>query len=81
MYKIINKVIKDCIICNQNKKIIIVKPNIVHIIPKRPKYEYQINLTEVPEKLSKSENKIYILSIIDIFSKYGVCYYILNNKK
>ena len=50
----------------------------MHIIPKGPKYEYQIDLTEVPEKLPKSENKIYILSIIVTFSKYGGCY-ILNN--
>jgi len=57
-----------------------VKPNIVHIIPKGPKYEYQIDLTEAPKKLSKSDNKIYILSIVDTFSKYGGCY-ILNTKK
>ena len=56
-----------------------VKPNIVHIIPKGPNYEYQINLREVPENLSISENK-FKYYIIDTFSRYGVCYYILNNK-
>ena len=80
MYKLINQVIKDCIIYNQNKKNIFEKQNIVQIIPKGLKFEYKIDLTEVPEKLSKSENKIYIISIIDTFSKYGGCY-LLNNKK
>ena len=42
--------------------------------------EYQLDLTEISNKLSKSDNRIYILSIIDTFSKFGGCY-ILNNKK
>jgi hypothetical protein len=39
IYIKIKKEIKECIICNQNKKNIIKKPIIMQIIPKGPRYE------------------------------------------
>ena len=56
------------------------KPDIIQIVPKGPKYVYQIDLTEIPIKLQTDENAKYIISIIDTFSKFGYCY-ILNNKR
>ena len=43
----------------------------MQIIPKRPRYEYQVDLTDIPSKLKTDKYNTYILSIIDTFSKYG----------
>ena len=72
--------IKNCVICNRNRKNIFRKPAVLQIIPKLPEDIYQIDLTVLPVKLQTDDNAKYFLCIIDIFSKYGYCY-ILNNKR
>ena len=52
----------------------------MQIIPKGPRYEYQVDITDILSKLKTDKYNTYILSIIDTFSKYGGCY-LLNNKK
>ena len=74
------KFIIKLFISHKIEKNIFRKPNIIQIVPKGPKYVYQIDLTEILIKLQTDENAKYIISIIDTFSKFGYCY-ILNNKR
>ena len=39
-----------------------------------------MDLTEIPEKLKSDDNAIYLMSIIDKFSKFGYNFIIQNNK-
>lgn len=70
----------NCVVCIQNKKNNFKKPEVIQIIPNGPKDTYQIDLTEIPEEIRFEEGERYLLSIIDVFSKFGYNY-ILNTKK
>ena len=70
----------NCPICFQNKKAIFKKPSIIQIIPGGTKDCYQMELTEIPEKLKSDDNAIYLMSIIDQFSKFGYNFIIQNKK-
>ena len=72
--------IKKYSICSQNKKNIFKKLGIVQIIPGGPRDIYQMDLTNIPDKLKKDKEYRYLLTIIDTFSKYAYAY-LLNNKK
>ena len=41
----------------------------IQINPKAPKYEYQVDLADISKKLKTDNNIVYILCIIDSFSK------------
>ena len=43
----------------------------MQIIPKDTRECYQIDITEIPDKLRTDKNSKYLLSIIDTFSKFG----------
>ena len=57
IYSLGKGIIKNCVIYSQNRKNIFRKPNIIQIVPKGPKYVYQIDLTEIPIKLQTDENE------------------------
>ena len=50
------------------------------LIFNRPKDRYVIDLTYIPIDLMKNKNNIYLLNIIDHFSKYLISYLIYNKK-
>lgn len=72
--------IRNCIVCNQNRKNIFKKPSVVQIVPQGPKDCYQVDLTDIPSKLQTDDNEKYLLNIIDTFSKCAGSY-ILPNKR
>ena len=80
IYYICKIIIKDCIICNQNRKNLFRKPCAIQIIPKGLSDVYQLDITDIPLILQTDEYVKYLLSIIDTFSKYGYNY-IISNKK
>jgi hypothetical protein len=80
IYKLCKLFKSNCPICFQNKKAIFKKPSIIQIIPGGPKFFYQIDLTEIPEKLKSDDNAIYLMSILGQFSKFGYNFIIQNNK-
>ena len=66
--------IKQCLICTQIKKNIFKKPGIIQIISKAPKDIYQIDITIISEKLRDHDNTVYLLCIIEHFSKFANAY-------
>ena len=80
LYATCKKIIKECIYCNQNRKNIFRKPAIIQILPKGPRDVYQLDLTDIPNKLQTDQNAKYLLSVIDTFSKFAYNY-ILSNKR
>ena len=66
------KYIKDCDICTMKNRTDFVPPPSNQILCNRPKELYLIDLTELPSSLLKKyTKKIYILSLLDHFSKYA----------
>ena len=80
LYLKCNNYIKNCHICIPNKKNIFHKPALIQILTKGPKEVYQLDITDIPEKLKKDDTTNYLLCIIDQFSKYGLAYIIQNKK-
>ena len=72
--------INGCTICNNKNKSTLLPPPTNQIICKKPRELYLIDITEVPHELNdNAKKKIYLLSILDHFSKYAKNYII--NKK
>ncbi len=73
--------IKKWVPCTSKNKINILLPPSNQILCSKPKELYLIDITYIPLKfLPDNKDKLYILSILDHFSKFGVNY-IINNKE
>ena len=62
------------------KKIYLKSLPCIQIIPKDSRGCYQIDITDIPDKLQTNKNSKYLLNIIDTFSKFGGNF-ILANKR
>ena len=58
IYRIYANFIKNCDIYAQNKKYKFKKPDVIQIIPARPKDVYQLDLTYAPEELKSDEKAV-----------------------
>ena len=67
--------------CEENKSLFMPPPS-HQILCAKPKELYLIDLTELPHQLSNNDNqsKLYLVTIIDHFSKYASTY-LINNKE
>ena len=68
--KEIDTYIKNCSLCNADKKKYKINPQLKIIKDEGPKYRYVMDLWSLPEELNENTEYIYILDIIDHFSKY-----------
>ena len=77
---VISKLLKNCVVCLENKLNNSIKPANIQIVSKKPLERFQINITYFKNKLNikELENK-YLLNLTDHFSIFSQgC--ILNNK-
>ena len=73
--------IKNCELCVMKNKSKFIPPPSNQIICNKPRELYLIDITELPKQFNNiNNNKIYLLTIIDHFSKYAGTYSI-NNKE
>ena len=76
--KEINNFIKNGHFCNADKKKNKIYPNTKIIIDEGPKYRYIMDLWTLPEELSENTEYVYIMDIVDHFSKYMSAYFLKN---
>ena len=74
--------VKKYEICNMKNKCTFMPPTSHQILCSNPKELYLIDLTELPVQFSNNNNnsKLYLVILIDHFSKYAGTY-LINNKK
>ena len=69
--------IKECTLCTSKNKSTILLPSINQIICEYPRELYVIDITTIPNEYTENEeSQLYLLSIIDHFSKYAYNYII-----
>ena len=74
--------IKECNICVSNNKSTFLPPPCNQIISTKPRELYLIDIPEVLNEIKENDkNKIYLLSILDHFSKYAKNYIIQKKDK
>ena len=74
--------LQNCIICQSKNKSLIIPPPSNQIIYNYPKELYVFDLSELPViYLGVIKNKVYLLSIIDHFSKLTDNYFICSNEQ
>ena len=73
--------IKNCELCVMKNKGNFIPPPSNQIICSKPRELYLIDITELPKQFNNiNNNRIYLLTIIDHFSKYAGTY-LINNKE
>ena len=65
-------IVKNCESCAEKNKTKYKREPAKQIITFYPKQRYIMDLTELPKELKTNNNYIYLLDIIDHFSKYGI---------
>lgn len=76
-----NDFIKNCELCSVKNKSNFIPPLSNQIICSKPRELYLIDITELPKQFNNiHNNKIYLITMIDHFSKYAGTYSI-NNKE
>ena len=74
-------IIKNCIQCNEKRGISFKREPAKQIITYYPKQRYIMDITELPKDFCNSKNDfLYLLNIIDHFSKFGMSF-LLDNKE
>ena len=67
--------VKECITCQTKNKSNFLPPPPNNIIFSEQKELYLLDITYIPhEMLNDNKNQLYILSILDHFSKFGLYY-------
>ena len=73
-------IVKNCVSCSGKNKTKIKREPSKQIITYYPRQRYIMDITELPIELKLSSKYIYLLNIIDHFSKYGMSYLIENKE-
>ena len=73
---IIKYIINNYTTCNINYRNTLKREPVKQIITYYPKERYALDLSELPVEFKKNNKYVYLFSIIDHFSKYGMTYII-----